>query len=271
MIAMNNPVYALERGDGPLIVSMPHCGTELAAGLAERLTPAALTLADTDWHIPRLYDFLRGRGVTMLAARLSRYVIDLNRPPDGASLYPGQATTDLCPTTLFDGAPLYRDGRGLTVDEVADRRQAYWQPYHDALAGEIERVKARHGYALVYDAHSIRSEIPRLFEGRLPDLNLGTARGSSLTPDLRAALQATVADLIGEGFAVALDGRFVGGYITRHYGRPADNVQVLQVELAQCRYMDETGVPFAYLPERADPLRSALRRVIDTMTAWSPR
>lgn len=261
-------VFTLVRGDGPLVISIPHCGTELAPGLADRLTEDALTLRDTDWHVPRLYDFAAELGATVIAARYSRYVVDLNRPSTGESLYPGQATTGLCPTTLFDGSPLYRDGAEPDAAEVAARVEQYWRPYHAALADAVAQAKARHGRALLYDAHSIRSQVPRLFEGRLPDLNLGTARGTSCPEPLRLKLAAVIAEAEDDGFTGVVDGRFVGGHITRHYGRPAEGVYAVQMELAQDRYMDESGPPFAYLPDRADRLRPHLRRLLEVMAAW---
>lgn len=268
---MSAPVFELSRGDGPLVVSMPHCGTELSPGLAARLTPDALTLSDTDWHIPRLYGFAAGLGATLLSARFSRYVVDLNRPPDGASLYPGQATTGLCPDTLFDGHPLYQGGQEPDEVEIAARVDTYWRPYHEALAAELARVKARHGFAILYDAHSIRSVIPRLFDGRLPDLNLGTARGTSAAPALIARASATMeAAAAAEGLTCVTDGRFVGGHITRHYGRPSDGVHALQMELAQDRYMDEDGPPFAYRPDRAERLQRVLEPLLERLAGWRP-
>lgn len=268
---MSAPVFDLIQGDGPLVVSMPHCGTELSPGLAARLTPDALTLSDTDWHIPRLYGFAGGLGATLLSARFSRYVVDLNRPPDGASLYPGQATTGLCPDTLFDGHPLYQDGQGPDEVEITARLDTYWRPYHDALAAELARVKARHGFAILYDAHSIRSVIPRLFDGRLPDLNLGTARGASAAPALIARATTTMeAASAAEELTCVTDGRFVGGHITRHYGRPSDGVHALQMELAQDRYMDEDGPPFAYRPDRAERLQRVLEPLLEHLAGWRP-
>ncbi|WP_404379826.1 N-formylglutamate deformylase [Caenispirillum salinarum] len=260
-------VYDLTRGDSPLIVSMPHCGTALPPGLEERLTPEARTLPDTDWHIPRLYDFAGGMGATVLAARYSRYVVDLNRPPGNESLYPGQATTGLCPETLFDGAPLYADGRGPGEAEVAERVETCWRPYHAALAEEIARVKDRHGFALLYDAHSIRSHVPRLFKGRLPDLNLGTAMGESCPSALREALALVLAEISTHGHPAVVDGRFIGGYITRHYGRPGESVFAVQMELAQAAYMEETP-PFAFDEAKAAAFRPHLRKVLETLLGF---
>jgi len=257
---MSGPIFEYRPGNLPLLVSMPHCGTELAPGLDRRLTPEALALPDTDWHLPRLYAFAGALGAHLLIARYSRYVIDLNRPPDGQSLYPGQATTDLCPATLFDGEPLYRDGQAPGADEIAERRARYWEPYHEALSATLEAIVVRHGRACLYDAHSIRSMVPRLFDGRLPDLNLGTARGASVRPGVGEA--ALAAALAGDGFSTVLNGRFVGGFITRHYGRPETGVQALQMELAQATYMEEMP-PFRFDPARANRLIPVLRRVID--------
>jgi N-formylglutamate amidohydrolase len=263
-------IYNLTQGNSPLIVSVPHCGTELPSGFAERLTPPALDLPDTDWHVQRLYDFVLELGATLLSARFSRYVIDVNRPPTGESLYPGQTTTGLCPDLLFDGRPLYRPGAAPDADEVQARLETWWRPYHAALAAEIARVKAQHGFALLYDAHSIKSVLPRLFAGRLPDLNLGTANGASLPPALRDRVAAEVGRAAEAGFTSVVDGRFIGGYITRHYGRPADNVHAVQMELVHATYMEEDGPPFDYRPDRADKLRAVLRRVMKTFAGWTP-
>ena len=268
---MTDTIFDLVQGDGPLVISMPHCGTDLSPGLAERLTDEAMTLRDTDWHIPRLYGFADGMGATLLSARYSRYVIDLNRPSTGESLYPGQATTGLCPDVLFDGTPLYRDGQEPDTAEIAERVEAYWRPYHDALAAELERVKARHGFALLYDAHSIRSHVPRLFDGRLHDLNLGTARGTSIDPQLAARVVAAMeAAAAAEGMTCVTNGRFVGGHITRAYGQPAEGVHAIQMELAQDNYMDEDAPPFAYRPDRAERLQRVLTAVLDAFAGWRP-
>lgn len=256
-------IFDLRRGPGALLISVPHCGTGLMPGLDRRLTGPAQALPDTDWHVPRLYAFAEALGASMISARYSRYVIDLNRPPDGGSLYPGQATTGLCPTTLFDGAPLYRPGQEPGDAEIAERRERYWRPYHEALAGELARIRAAHGHALLFDAHSIASEVPRLFEGRLPDLNLGTARGASCPAEIGASLLAAAS---GHGYSAVLDGRFVGGHITRHYGRPAERVLAVQLELAQIAYMEE-GPPFAYDEVKAARLVPVLRRILETYIA----
>lgn len=254
-------MYTLIEGTRPLLVSLPHGGLYVPPDLRERLAPEALAMPDTDWHVGRLYDFVHAMGVSVLAATHSRYVVDLNRPPDDAPLYAGP-TTGLCPTVLFDGTPLYRPGSAPDAAEVADRRRRYWQPYHDALAAELARLRARHGYALLFDAHSIRSRVPRLFEGRLPDLNVGTYDGRSAAPELLEAVWAVCAG--AAGYTSVVDGRFKGGYITRHYGAPARGVHAIQLELAQPTYMDEDP-PWAYRADRAARLRPVLERLLTTL------
>jgi N-formylglutamate deformylase len=263
-----NEVYTLRRGAGALVVGMPHVGTELPLELAAAYVPRAAQLEDTDWHLPRLYDFLDALDATVIAARVSRYVIDLNRPPDDAPMYPGAANTELCPTRFFTGEPLYLEGRAPDAAERARRRSRYWQPYHDALRAELARVRAAHGYVLLWDAHSIRSRIPWLFEGRLPDLNLGSAAGAAAPAGLaQAVMQALAAAEGASAYGRVLDGRFKGGYVTRHYGRPAERVYALQLELTQCSYMDEAP-PFAFDEARAARLRPVLRAGLVAMAEW---
>jgi formiminoglutamase len=257
-------IHDLRRGGSPLILSIPHCGRELTPGLAERLTAEGRSLIDTDWWLERLYDFGAALDVTILSARLSRYVIDLNRDPSGASLYSGQVTTELVPTTTFDGAPLYL-GEPPDAAEIAGRKTLYFEPYHAALAAEIARVKAAHGIVLLYDCHSIRSVIPRLFEGELPVLNLGTSSGTSCAPALEAELVRT----LGEStYSHVVNGRFKGGWITRHYGRPAEHVHAVQMELACRAYMQEAP-PFAYDEARASAIRPVLRALVSRMLRWA--
>lgn len=259
--------FRLHRGTAPLLLSIPHVGTAVPEPIRQRLVPEARPLPDTDWHLDQLYDFAEGLGVSIIQAVQSRYVIDLNRPPDDESLYPGQATTGLCPTIRFDGVPLYWPGAEPDGADIAERVETVWKPYHAALAAELERIKARHGYALLYDAHSIRSVVPRLFDGLLPDLNLGSNGGASAAP----ALKDRIAEICrtAEGFTHVVDGRFKGGYITRHYGQPQRNVHALQMELAQRHYMDEDP-PFTYRPDVAQPLKAVLRRVLEAMLDWKP-
>jgi N-formylglutamate deformylase len=198
----------------------------------------------------------------------SRYVIDLNRPPDDAPMYAGANNTELCPTRFFTGDPLYRNGRVPDAAEIAWRRERYWQPYHDALAAELDRLESAHGHAIVFDGHSIKSELPWLFEGRLPDLNLGTANGTSCAASLRASLAGVLADQ--QAFTHVVDGRFKGGYITRHYGRPGDGRHAVQLEMCFACYMDERP-PYTYDDSRARNLRPVLAKLVETMIAWRPR
>jgi N-formylglutamate deformylase len=260
-------VYQLVRGGESLIVSVPHVGTRVPEEIDRGFTPVARALADTDWHVERLYDFVPEFGASVIAARYSRYVIDLNRPPNDASLYPGMTKTGLCPTHSFAGEPLYGSaGETLPGSEIESRRQRYWQPYHDALAGVIADTRRRLGFALLLDAHSIRSRVPRLFTGRLPDINIGTDDGRSCHPHLIVPLLEILATQ--RQFSYVVNGRFKGGHITRHYGSPADGVHALQIELAQVSYMDEDRI--SYDEAHAAPLRELLRRLVACLLQFSP-
>jgi N-formylglutamate amidohydrolase len=232
--------------------------------LVPRLTPAALTLPDTDWHVELLYAFSRAVGATLLVATHSRYVIDLNRDPTGAALYPGANNTELCPTRTFGDEAIYAHDRLPDAAEIAIRRAQYFEPYHALLAAEIERVRARHGYAIVLDGHSIRSRVPRFFAGRLPDLNLGTADGASCSAAVQAAAGVVLAG--AEAFTSVVNGRFKGGYVTRHYGDPARGVHALQLEVAQACYMDEAP-PYRRNSARATPLVAVLERLVGALLA----
>jgi len=258
---MTDFTYFFERGSLPLLVSMPHVGTQLPPELAARMTPAALKVPDTDWHLPRLYDFLQGMGASLLVAVNSRYVIDLNRDPEGASLYPGANNTELCPLTTFEFEPVYQPGQEPPEAEIEARVARYWRPYHAKLAEELAALKARHGYALLFDAHSIKSVLPRFFEGRLWDINLGTGGGTSAAPAVGPALLAAAQAF--PAYSAVLNGRFKGGYITRAYGRPEQNVHAAQLELSWRAYMDEGG-SFAFDDTAAQQVRPALRKVIET-------
>jgi N-formylglutamate deformylase len=246
--------FSLHRGSVPLLVSMPHTGTEIPLELQGGYTERALGLEDTDWHLQRLYDFLPGLGASVLLPQYSRYVIDLNRPPDDAPMYPGASNTELCPTRFFNGDALYMQGREPPLAERQRRRKVYWQPYHAALADELARIRNEHGFALLWDAHSIRSEIPWLFDGRLPDLNIGTASGASA--DASIAASAAAVCVATAGISSVLNGRFKGGYITRHYGQPTRRVHAVQLEKCQSLYMQEVA-PFDYdvvLARRIQPV-----------------
>ena len=259
------PIFVMHPGTTPLLVSMPHVGTTVPADLAPRLTAAASALPDTDWHVDRLYDFVAALGAGSIGAVHSRLVIDLNRPPDDASLYPGRDTTGLCPTDLSDWSPVYLPGREPDAAEIAARRDTYWQPYHDALDDALARLRARYGYALLYDAHSIRSRVPRLFDGVLPTFSIGSNDGRAADVGLVAAVE-QVCQAAPDGPTV-VDGRFKGGYITRHYGDPDNHVHAVQMELTQAAYMDEAP-PYAFDEAKAARLRPTLRAVLETMLAW---
>ncbi|MFC4728733.1 N-formylglutamate deformylase [Coralloluteibacterium thermophilus] len=252
-------IYTLHRGSAPLLVSLPHDGTLVPEDIAADLTDEARRVPDTDWHVSTLYAFARELGASVLVPTHSRYVIDLNRSEDDVSLYPGQNTTGLCPVVRFSGDPVYRPGRAPSPEAVRARVERYWRPYHRALAEEIARLRDLHGRVVLWEGHSIRGELPFLFEGRLPDLNLGTAAGVSCSADLQARLEAVLR--AQDGYTWVANGRFKGGHITRHYGRPAEGVEAVQLELAQRCYMDEDS--FGYLPERAARLQPLLRALLD--------
>jgi N-formylglutamate deformylase len=259
--------YRYRRGASPLIVSMPHAGTYVPRTVGRHLTECAACRCDTDWHLPRLYDFVRSLDATLIVANLSRYVIDVNRPPDGANLYPGRDTPKLCPTDTFDSRPLYRDA-GPDDAEIARRLDSVWKPYHRRLEREIARVRGEHGIAVLWDAHSIVSVAPRLFEGRLADFNLGTADGASCDPGLAASLKRAL-DAYPR-YTSALNGRFKGGYITRRHGRPAEDVHAVQLEMAQCTYMREES-PYTFLTASAAEVRPILEEQLTIARDWAYR
>jgi len=246
-------------GDSPVILGLPHTGTYLPDEIRARLNERGRTLADTDWHIHRLYDGLLP-GATTVRATFHRYVIDANRGPEDESLYPGQNTTGLVPVTDFDGQPIWTSEP--TADEIADRKARFHAPYHAALAAEIQRVRARHGVAILYDCHSIRSVIPFLFEGVLPDFNIGTNSGASCDPRIEAA---TFELCAATGRSHVLNGRFKGGWTTRHYGQPEQGVHAIQMELAQSTHLVSEALPFAYDDEKAGPLRQTLAEILDRL------
>ncbi|WP_179402468.1 N-formylglutamate deformylase [Burkholderia guangdongensis] len=258
-------VFTLKQGTLPLLISIPHAGTHIPDDVAATMTPDARFVDDCDWHLERLYGFAQTLGASVLVPSHARYVIDLNRPPDNENLYPGQDTTGLVPVDTFDKAPLYPAGGLPDADEIARRRDLYWRPYHDALAREIARLKDAHGRVLLWEAHSIRSHVPRFFDGRLPDFNFGTSGGVTAAPGLAEALAARAA-AHGAYTAVA-NGRFKGGYITRHYGVPETGVSAVQLELAQITYMDETR-PYAYDDAKAAHVVPLLETLVRDALAY---
>jgi N-formylglutamate deformylase len=258
------PLFSLRRGHLPLLISMPHVGTFIPEAIAARMTDVARYVDDCDWHLDRLYAFAARRGASIIVPTHARHVIDLNRPPDGANLYPGQDTTGLLPVDTFDKLPLYRPGGEPTGEEIARRLERYWQPYHEALARELEALKAVHGKALLWEAHSIRSHVPRFFDGRLPDFNFGTAGGESAAPGMAEALAERVSR--HGGYTSVANGRFKGGYITRRYGLPGAGIHAVQLELSQITYMQETR-PYRYDEALALKLEPLLEALIDEALA----
>jgi N-formylglutamate deformylase len=264
---MNKALFTLHRGSAPLLLSLPHVGTHLPDDLKPALVDRALLLEDTDWHLEALYAFARELGASLLVPACSRYVVDLNRSPENAPMYAGANNTELVPTRFFSGEPLYRDGLAPSPTQVQQRRDTYWRPYHDTLVGELARLKALHGHAVLWDGHSIKSNLPWLFDGTLPDLNLGTAQGSSCAPGLRNALMAV---LDGQGdFSQVTDGRFKGGHITRHYGRPSQGHHAVQLEMCWSTYMAEQA-PWVLDPARVQRLQPLLRALLQTCLHWTP-
>jgi N-formylglutamate deformylase len=248
-----------------MLLSMPHVGTDIPDEVAARMAPCALAKADTDWHLAELYESADRLGISTLAARWSRYVIDLNRPPENTNLYPGLDTTGLCPVDTFGRESLYQEGRVPDQMEVRRRLERYWQPYHKQLRAELARLLALHGRVVLWDAHSIASRVPRFFEGRLPDLNFGTADGQSCAPGLEHAVVGVAR--ARERFSIAVNGRFKGGHITRFYGQPNQGVHAIQLEMCQCLYMDEAP-PFAFQAEVAAEVQPLLADMMGAALAW---
>jgi N-formylglutamate deformylase len=263
----NEAIYTLQRGRAPLLVSLPHAGMHIPQALQAQMLPRARDVEDTDWFLDRLYAFVVDLGASLIVPQCSRYVVDLNRPSDNQPMYAGANNTELCPTRFFSGEPLYREGQAPSGAEVAQRVATYWQPYHDALRDELARLKAAHGHAILFDGHSIKSELPWLFEGKLPDLNLGTASGTSCAPALRDALAGLLQ--AQTQYSVAVDGRFKGGHITRHYGRPTQGVHAVQLEKCWSTYMRETP-PYDWHAARAAHLQPLLQQMVQTMLDWKP-
>ena len=245
--------YHFTAGRAPLLISVPHDGREIPASISERMTSVGRKMPDTDWHVARLYKFAADMGAAILVAKYSRYVVDLNRAASDDNLYPGQVATGLCPEQTFSGEAIYHAG-SVGDDEKRERVARYWRPYHDRLRETLDVMRKEHGHALLWDAHSIPSVVPRLFDGELPEFNIGTNSGASCSEAIAAAVH-TVA--IASGRSTALNGRFKGGFITRHYGAPGDNIHAVQLEIAQRAYMHETTM--TYDADKAKSLRDILR------------
>jgi len=264
---MTDAVHTLHRGRRPLLLSLPHVGTLIPADQHPRYTERALQVEDTDWFLDRLYAFAADLGASLIVPRHSRYLIDLNRPSDNRPMYAGRNNTELCPTRHFTGEPLYREGHAPDEAEVRRRVALYWQPYHDALRDELTRLHAAHGHAVLFDSHSIKSELPWLFDGSLPHMNLGTADGGSCAPTLRDALAAVLA--AQSRYSHVVDGRFKGGHITRQYGQPQQGMHAVQLEMCWRAYMDEAP-PWRWHEERAATVTPLLRRLVQAMLDWRP-
>jgi formiminoglutamase len=259
------------RGEAPLVVSIPHAGTLIPSDIEARLVSPWLARKDADWWLTELYAFADGLDATVVRTGVSRTVIDVNRDPSGVSLYPGQATTSLCPLDTFDGEPLYRPGLEPDAAEIAERRSTFFDPYHANLEAELDRLVALHGKVVLYDAHSIRSRAARLFDGELPQFNIGTNSGGSCDPALTRVVEAACD---GASLPRVTNGRFKGGWITRRYGQPNHGVHAVQMELACRGYIDEPAVltadnwPTPYHAPRAAPLRAALTDVLKACAAF---
>lgn len=261
-----NDSFDFHEGDSPLLISIPHDGRTLPPDIAEHMNATGLAIPDTDWHVRRLYEFAIPDGASVIAANHSRYVVDLNRSAADDALYEGQLSTGLCPERTFAGEDIYQDGFTLAAGDRAARIRDYWQPYHDGLSGCLDRMRGIHGFAVLWDAHSIPSAVPLLFDGRLPDLNIGTNGGSSCAP----AIEAAVMQAAGESdYSSVLNGRFRGGFITRNYGRPGDGVHAIQLELAQRRYMDEQSL--RYDERSAAGLERTIRRLLRAVISAAAR
>jgi N-formylglutamate amidohydrolase len=261
-------LWHIAQGDSPVVISVPHAGRHVPDAIALRLSSSARDVPDTDWHVDELYRFAPSTGATLLTATHSRYVVDLNRDPSGKALYPGADNTELCPTRTFANEPVYRPGEDPSRAEIDARRATYFDPYHARLAREIDRVRARHGHAVLVDGHSIAAEVPRFFDGRLPDLNLGTSDGASCDPTAQALATGIVAG--ASGFTHVVNGRFKGGFITRRYGAPKTGVHALQLEMTQACYMDEAN-PTRYDASRAAALIAVLEQLVVTLAEWRPQ
>jgi N-formylglutamate deformylase len=263
-----NHDYHFREGNSPLLISIPHVGTTIPKEVADRMTAESVALADVDWHLDLLYDMTKDYDISTLSAEYARYVIDLNRSPESTSLYPGQDVTGLCPIDTFAKEAIYLDGAEPDEREIQKRIEQYWRPYHQKIASELARIQAIHGIAILWDAHSIGSRVPRFFAGQLPDLNFGTADTSSCDTSLQQALAATMRESThAKKYSYVFNGRFKGGYITRHYGMPSQNIHAVQLEMSQCIYMEESP-PYKYDSELADNVKPLLSELLQTCLEW---
>lgn len=261
--------FHFRAGHAPLLISMPHVGTTIPPDLSQNMEQVAQIKADTDWHLTLLYNMADQLGASVINAEYSRYVIDLNRPREDSNLYPGQDTTGLCPVDTFDKQPLYKSGCEPTAPQIAQRIPQYWQPYHSRLQEELQRIRDKHGIAILWDAHSIASQVPRFFNGKLPDFNFGTADQKSCALDLQGSLQKVMSSSKhADGYSHVFNGRFKGGYITRNYGQPENNVHAVQLEMSQCNYMDEAA-PFSYRPDLAANVQPLLTELLTACLSWA--
>lgn len=261
--------YTFEQGRIPLLVSMPHSGIHIPANIQEKLAPVSQELTDTDWHLPLLYNMLDELGASQIQAKCSRYVIDLNRSSDDANLYPGQDTTGLCPIDTFSKQSLYLNSNHPTKDDVQQRISLYWQPYHQKIQEELKRMRDQFGVAILWDAHSIASQVPRFFDGQLTDLNFGTADQKSCAISLQNAIENSLQnDSNASQFSRVFNGRFKGGYITRQYGKPEEHIHAVQLEMSQCLYMNET-IPFTYREDLAQQVQPVLKTLLQTCIEWA--
>jgi N-formylglutamate deformylase len=266
---MLKDTYTFYSGNSPILISMPHVGTAIPSDIACNMTQHALQMPDVDWHLALLYDMAKSLGASMLCAEYMRYVIDLNRSPDDISLYPGQDTTGLCPVDTFDKQPIYLEGKQPNETEIQNRIEQYWRPYHHKLKAELKRILSIHGIAILWDAHSIASHVPRFFTGKLPDLNFGSADLQSCDESLQTAIASTMQKSSNaRNYSHIFNGRFKGGYITRHYGMPTVNIHALQLEMSQCIYMQEQP-PYQYDPALALGLKFLLGELLETCTTWA--
>lgn len=258
-----NSTYSLSTGNIGMLISMPHNGQHIPNNIADTMTSTAVKVADTDWYMDRLYNFAQAMGIYVLSPKYSRYVIDLNRNPSGEALYAGANNTELCPTTAFDLSPLYVEGKQPSNQEVTKRVKHYWQPYHQALTDTLATLKQKHNKVVLLDAHSILSHVPRFFSGQLPDFNFGTADGSSCSPALLEHIQ----QLNFTPYSSVYNDRFKGGYITRAYGDPINDIHAIQLELSQHTYMDEpTNI---YNEQKAEQVKKQLKSFVQCLVDFA--